>query len=148
MKSNFIVTSSLLILACFLIVGCAATDTGIPEDAALVVVGKVDKEIGWVEADIQAMEMIGTESKNSKGELESYTGVPIKGLLDLAGVKPDATTVAFISEDGSVAEADLAEILACENCILSSRKKGGFRIVAPGFGDDIQVKGVVKIEIK
>jgi hypothetical protein len=46
------------------------------------------------------------------------------------------------------AEVPLADIEACADCIVAFRNQGGFSIVAPGFPDNVQVKGVVEIQVK
>ena len=39
-------------------------------------------------------------------------------------------------------------IEACADCIVSFRNQGGFSIVAPGFPGNVQVKGVIEIQVK
>lgn len=148
MKQCTVMNFFFSIFAVLLFAGCAAQQPEIPEGAALVVIGQVENEIGWLEEDIQSMESIDVESNNSKGETDTYTGVLIKNLLDLAGVKPDATAIVFVADDGSSVETELDEIHNCEHCIVSFRTNGGFSIVAPGLGKELQIKGVVTIELK
>jgi hypothetical protein len=42
----------------------------------------------------------------------------------------------------------LAEIQACTDCIVSFRNNGGFSTVLPGFPNNVQVKGVVEIQVR
>jgi DMSO/TMAO reductase YedYZ molybdopterin-dependent catalytic subunit len=121
---------------------------GIPEDAALKITGNVETEIGWTEEKIRSMDTIEAQSTNKAGETSTYTGVLIDDLLGKAGPKDDATTLAFVADDGYTAEASLAEIQACADCIVSFQNQGGFSIVAPGFAGNVQVKGVVEIQVK
>jgi hypothetical protein len=121
---------------------------GIPEGAALKITGNVSQEIGWLEADVRVMDTIEAQSTNKQGETSTYTGVPISKLLEMAGPAADATTVVFVGDDGYTAEAPLADIEACADCIVSFRNQGGFSIVAPGFEGGVQVKGVVEIQVK
>jgi len=123
----------------------AAAPTG---DAALKVTGLVEKEVGWTEDEVKAMETMTVESTNKDGETKSYTGVSINALLALAGVKADAATVVFVADDGYTAEISLAELQACADCIVSFRDKGGFSTVLPTFSSGLQVKGVVEIQVK
>lgn len=116
--------------------------------AALKVTGKVANEMGWAEADVKAMKTLDVESTNSKGEKATYTGILIGDLLALAKPAADAATVEFVADDGYVAEAPLADVLACENCIVSFRSNGGFSTVLPDFAKNLQVKGVVEIKVK
>ncbi|MBN1260255.1 MAG: molybdopterin-dependent oxidoreductase [Anaerolineae bacterium] len=121
---------------------------GMPADAALKVTGNVDKEMGWAEDDVRAMDTIEAESTNKDGETSTYTGVPIMALLDKAGVKDGATTVAFVADDGYTADVSLDDVKGCADCIVSFRNQGGFSIVMPGFPGNVQVKGVVEIQVK
>jgi hypothetical protein len=87
-------------------------------------------------------------STNSKGETETYTGVSLNTLLEMAGPASDATTVTFVADDGYTAEMALVDLQACADCIASFRNQGGFSIVAPGFPGSVQVKGVVEIQVQ
>jgi hypothetical protein len=69
-------------------------------------------------------------------------------LLSKADPADDATTVFFVADDGYSADAPLAEIEACADCIVSFRNQGGFSIVAPGFSGKVQVKGVIEIQVE
>ncbi len=121
---------------------------GIPEGAALKITGKVGQEIGWLEADVLAMETMEAQSTNKSGETETYTGVSMSKLLEMAAPAADATTLVFVADDGYTAEVPLADVLACADCIVSFRSKGGFSTVLPGFAGSVQVKGVVEIQVK
>jgi hypothetical protein len=121
---------------------------GIPEDAALKITGMVENEVGWTEEEVRAMPTMDAQSTNKQGETQTYTGVPFTALLALAVPQADATTVAFVAADGYTAEVSLAELLACEDCIVSFRNQGGFSTVLPGFPGSAQVKGVVEIQLK
>ncbi len=125
-----------------------AQAAGVPDDAALKVTGNVQTEVGWTEEKIRSMDTIEAESTNKQDETSTYTGVRISDLLSKADPADDATTVVFVADDGYSAEAALAEIEACADCIVSFRNQGGFSIVAPGFPNNVQVKGVVEIQVK
>jgi hypothetical protein len=114
---------------------------------ALKVTGNVGKEMAWTEEQVRAMDTIEAERENKEGELSTYTGVPIKALLDEAGVPDDATMVTYVPEDENTAEVDLSALEACADCIVSFRNQGGFSIVMPGFSGKLQVKGVVEIQV-
>jgi hypothetical protein len=128
--------------------GAEAPTGGIPEGAALKITGNVGQEIGWLEEDVRAMETMEAQSTNKAGETSTYTGVLIGDLLGKAKPNADATTLVFVADDGYTAEAPLADIHACADCIVSFRNQGGFSIVAPGFASSVQVKGVVEIQVK
>jgi DMSO/TMAO reductase YedYZ molybdopterin-dependent catalytic subunit len=121
---------------------------GIPADAALKVTGAVDTEIGWTEDQLRSMDTMEAESTNKAGETSTYIGVALNDLLGKAGVGGDASTVVFVADDGYMAEVALAEVQACADCIVSFRNQGGFSTVLPGFPGNVQVKGVVEIQVK
>jgi hypothetical protein len=121
---------------------------GVPEDAALKITGNVTNEVGWTEEDVRAMDTIEAQSTNKKGETETYTGVPINALLELAGVGADATTLTYVADDDYTADVALSDVQACEDCIVSFRNQGGFSTVMPDFPGSLQVKGVVEIQVK
>jgi hypothetical protein len=149
MNKNFIITLLCVFSLVFLLMACGASEPDIPEDAALVIVGNVEKEIGWLEETIRAMDTIDVESTNSSGDSELYTGVSIRTLMENAVVNPEATSIIFISDDGkSSGEIPVSDVITCENCIVSFRTKGGFSIVAPDLGKDAQIKGVIRIDVK
>jgi hypothetical protein len=140
---------SILVVLSVLLAACGGgAKGGIPENAALKVTGNVEKEVGWTEEQIKAMDTMDVESTNKKGETSTYTGVSIKALLDKAGVKADATTVVFVADDDYTAEAALSDVQGCSDCIVSFRDQGGFSIVMPNFPSNLQVKGVVEIQVK
>jgi len=146
-----IVLGALLIVS---LIGCNKPATeqpaaaGIPADAALKITGKVENEVGWTEEQVRAMDTIEAESTNKAGETSTYTGVPITTLLDLAGLQGDAATLTFVGDDGYTADAELSEVQACTDCIVSFRNQGGFSTVLPGFSGSLQVKGVIEIQVK
>lgn len=121
---------------------------GIPADAALKITGLVDNEIGWTEEQVRAMETIESQSTNKQGEVSTYTGVSLQSLLALAGVQDGATTLVMVADDGYSAEVPLADLESCPDCIVSFRSQGGFSTVLPGFPGNVQVKGVVELQVK
>jgi tungstate transport system substrate-binding protein len=117
-------------------------------DVALKITGNVGQEMSWTEEEVRAMETMEAQSTNSQGDTETYTGVSINKLLEMAGPAADATTVVFVAADGITAEVTLDELQACADCIVSFRTRGGFSIVMPGFPGGVQVKGVIEIQVK
>lgn len=115
---------------------------------ALKVTGDVANQQAWTEDEVKAMNVIEVESINSQGEASTYTGVPLNDLLALAQPNADATMVVFLADDGSTAEISLDELSGCNDCIASFRNKGGFSTVLPGYPGNMQVKGVIEIQVK
>ncbi len=119
-----------------------------PGDTALKVSGKVAQAMAWTEAEVKAMQTIDVEAENSKGEKETYTGVPFTALLTLAAPQSDATTLLLMADDGYTVEIPLADVQACANCIVSFRSEGGFTSRMPGFPKNTTVKGLIEIQVK
>ncbi len=113
-----------------------------------VITGLVKNPMGWTEDEIRAMDTTDVVGKNKDDQDETYKGVLVTTLLKMAEPLPEAKTFVLVADDGFTAELDLAEVLACPDCILSFRNNGGFSAVFPGFPKKAQTKGVVKIEIK
>jgi hypothetical protein len=126
----------------------APTEAAPAATVALKITGKVTTEMAWTEEEIKAMSTIEVESTNKQGNKEKYTGVLLADLLKLAGPLPEATKVIFVADDGYTAEIALADLMACTDCILSFRSKGGFSTVLPGQPGSLQVKGVVEIKVQ
>jgi hypothetical protein len=149
--SKKVLLLGILVLLFGALIGCGgAAETGgvAGGEVALKITGNVEKEMGWTEEEVRAMDTIEAESTNKEGEVSTYTGVPINALLELAGLKEGATTLVYVAEDEYTAEAALADVQGCTDCIVSFRNQGGFSIVMPGFPGNLQVKGVVEIQVK
>ncbi len=114
----------------------------------LVVFGEVKTPMGWAEDEVRAMDTTDAVGTNSSGDSETYTGVLIATLLNMAEPKTQATTLVLVADDGYSVEVPLADVLACEDCILSFRTNGGFSSVLPGFAKNTNVKGVVQLQVK
>ena len=113
-----------------------------------IITGMVKNPMGWTEDEIRAMDTTDAVSTNKDGAEETYTGVLIVTLLNMAEPKNDATTLVLIADDGYSVEVPLADVLACADCILSFRTNGGFSSVLPGFAKNTNVKGIVEIQVK
>lgn len=144
--------SLVLLVLVGLLVGCGQAGGGggsAPSaDSAFKVTGMVDTEMGWTEDEMKAMDTMEAESTNKDGETSTYTGVGINTILDEAGVQDGASTVSFIADDGYSADVALDEVRGCSDCIISFRDQGGFSVVMPGFPGNVQVKGVIEMQVK
>jgi hypothetical protein len=145
-----LIIAVVLLLVLGLLVACGGSQPagGIPDNAALKITGQVAKESGWTEESLKAMDTMQAEATNKKGETETYTGVSLNKLLEIVEVKPGASTLKFIADDGFTSEVPLADAQACQDCIVSFRSQGGFSMVMPGFDGKAQVKGVVEIQVQ
>ena len=117
-------------------------------EGALIITGLVKTPMGWTEEEVRAMDTTDAVGTNSDGAEETYTGVLLATLLNMAEPMSDATTIVLIADDGYSVEVPLADVMACETCILSFRTNGGFSSVFPGFAKNTSVKGVVQVQVK
>ncbi len=115
---------------------------------ALRVTGNVNTEIGWSMDELQAMGMVEAQYTNREGQVETASGVPIIALLELAGLPDGATTVTLVADDGYTAELPLADVQGCANCIVAFRTDGTLKTVLPDFPGNVQVKGVIEIQVQ
>lgn len=69
-------------------------------------------------------------------------------LLEQAEPKASAAILTMIAGDGYSVELPLAEVQACNDCLLAINKQGQLKAVMPGMESNFWVKDVVKIEIQ
>lgn len=117
-------------------------------EASLELIGLVDTEQSWTEGELKAMQTMDVQATNKDGQVEEYTGVLLKSLLDIALPNITAATLVFVAEDGYSAEMPFVDAVECETCIVAFEDDGGFRMVMPDFSTKLQVKDVVEIQVK
>mgnify|MGYP006290382063 CR=1 FL=1 len=145
-KITLLLTVALLTV---LLVGCGGAEPEEPEaggEVALELTGNVENEMAWTEAELQAMDTMTVEVENRDGEMEEYTGVSMNALLEEAGVGSDASTINLVASDGYSADVPLAEVQACDDCIVAF--DDGLRSILPGFPGNKQVKGLIEIQVE
>lgn len=121
---------------------------GIPADAAVKVTGKVAQEMGWTEAQLKEMATVEAEVTNRAGETETFVGVPIKALVAEAKAQEGASLVVLIASDGYTAELPLADLNACDTCVVAAQDGGGFRSAMPGMPGRMGVKDLIEIQVQ
>ncbi len=129
-------------------VGSPAEESEPAGEVAFRITGMVKNEQAWTEDEIRSMETMDADYTNNSGEMETYNGVSLYALLELAEIKTKATTLVFVADDGYSAELPVADAQTCTDCIVAFRKNGGFSMVMPGFPSNLRVKGVIEIQIQ
>lgn len=118
-------------------------------EGSLVITGLVDQPLGFMEADLRALEVLQITAEHPKSGVADYEGISLNVLLDMAGVKEEATTLVIAAADGYSAEASLDEVRACENCLVGfTNTAEKLKMVMPGLGSSAWVKDVVSLEVK
>jgi len=112
----------------------------------LNVTGAVEHPSAWSEADLRALGSSEVDFTDKDGETTTHVGVSFAELLAEVGVAADATTLVLGASDGYQAQAPLADVLACADCIVGFQEAGGFRVVMPGFPGNVQVRDLIEIQ--
>lgn len=122
----------------------------VPADqATFTLTGLVDQELSLNEAALRNMEVLSITAEHPKKGPQDYEGISLNALLDLAGVQDGAQTLLVTAADGFTTEIDLADTLACENCLLAfTETPESFNLVLPGMESNFWAKDVVSIEAK
>ncbi len=115
----------------------------------LVVIGAVEKPLGLGEADLRGMEVVKITAEHPKSGVAEYEGVRLSDLLALAVPAASATKIVFTAADGYSAEATLADVLGCADCMVAfTDTPGKLKLAMPGLSSGLWVKEVSQIELK
>lgn len=122
---------------------------GVPANAALKITGLVAQSVGWTAEQLGSMDKVKVEYTSSKGEKQTYEGIPLQQLLVVqAGIKDTAATIELVASDGFTAQVPWTDLKACSDCIVVVQTGGDLRSVMPGFPGNAQVKSLVEIRVK
>jgi tungstate transport system substrate-binding protein len=115
----------------------------------VVISGAVEKPLGLNEADLRGMEVVKITAEHPKKGKEDYEGVRLGALLALAKPTANAKKIVFSAADGFSAEADLAAIQGCADCMVAfTNTPGKLKMVMPALPSNLWVKDVNKIELQ
>jgi hypothetical protein len=128
-----------------------ATEPPAPEapagDAALTISGMVEQAQALSLEALQAIEVVEITAEHPKKGDQTYEGVRLNALLDLAGVQAGAAGLVVTASDGYASEVALADVQACADCLVAF-DDDILRMVMPGMESSAWVKDVVQIEVK
>jgi len=115
----------------------------------LVVIGAVEKPLGLEEADLRGMEVVKITAEHPKSGTAEYEGVRLSALLALAQPAASATKLVFTAADGFSAEAELAAVNGCADCMVAfTNTPGKLKLVMPDLPSSLWVKDVISIELR
>jgi hypothetical protein len=120
----------------------------LPEGVALMVYGKVMNKLTLGMENLQAMNVVDLEAEHPKKGMQSYQGIRLNDLLNLAGADPSAATLVITASDGYAAEANLSDIRNCTDCLLAFAEDGTLSMVMPSLESNFWVKQVNFLEVK
>jgi hypothetical protein len=116
---------------------------------SLSISGLVANPLSLSEGALRAMSPVTISAEQPKKGTQSFTGVRLNTLLDVAQVQAAATKLVLTAGDGYSAEIDLATVRACADCMIAfTDTPGSFFAVMPGQQGNLWVKDVIKIEVK
>jgi hypothetical protein len=98
-------------------------------------------------SSITPMQVVKITAEHPKQGMQTYTGVRLITLFDMAKVKESATKFVMTSSDGFTSEVTIADLKKCVDCLLASGD-GKLNAVMPGMQSNFWAKDVVKIEVK
>lgn len=116
-----------------------AADESAMEEPALLV-----GETEFTMSQLEAMNTLEVEYKDKDDTVTPYVGVPVLDLIAEAGLAGD--TAVFTASDGYEAEFPLADLKSCLDCVVAF-DGDELRMVLPGFASNVQVKGLVEIQV-
>jgi len=130
----------------------APTMAAVPAAAvagSLTISGLVANPMSLSESALRAMSPVTISAEQPKKGMQSFTGVRLNTLLDVAQVQAAAAKLVLTASDGYSAEIDLDTLHSCADCMMAfTDTPGSFFAVMPGQQGNMWVKDVIKIEVK
>jgi hypothetical protein len=97
--------------------------------------------------DLLKLEIVNTSVEHPKKGAMDVTGVKFAEILALVNLKAEAKIATFIAGDGWSVDFWLADLQACENCLVGWDEEM-LRTYMPGFDSNFWAKDLVSIEFK
>ncbi len=114
----------------------------------LHIMGAVGEEVSLTAEDLEELGLVQAVAEHPKKGPMDYEGVPLSAVLALAAPEADASTALLISGDGYTEEVDAADLIACEECLVTLEEDGLFNLVMPGFESSAWSKDVRLIRFR
>ncbi|MBN1668347.1 MAG: molybdopterin-dependent oxidoreductase [Anaerolineales bacterium] len=126
----------------------AAAALVLPEGAALLVTGQVMNRLVLGLENLQAMNVVDLQAEHPKRGLETYQGIRLNDLLNLAGAQAQATVLTVTASDGYSTELELVAVRDCADCLLAFAEDGTLSLVMPGMESNYWAKQVAFLEVR
>lgn len=117
-----------------------------PKEPVLTVSGLVEKT--YTLKELQALPQVSTDYTDKDGETTTYNGMAFSALFSDLKLPSDPTAVKMIAVDDYEGEVTYEEIAACDKCIIAINEDGSLRSVLPDFSGKVNIKDLVKIDLK
>ncbi|MBI9044723.1 MAG: hypothetical protein JEZ06_09570 [Anaerolineaceae bacterium] len=123
-------------------------DLVLPEGAVLLIHGQVTNQLALGLENMEAMNVKDLETEHPKNGMQTYQGVLLNDLLNLAGADANATILVITASDGYASEADLSEVRNCEECLVAFGEDGSLNMVMTGMESIFWAKDIQYLEVK
>lgn len=120
----------------------------LPEGAALMVYGDVLNKLTLTLDNLESMNPVEIEAEHPKKGMQTYRGIYLNDLLNLAGAGAEATTLVMTSSDGYTTEVSLSDVRACSDCLIAFEEDGTLSMVMVGMQSNLWAKMVNFLEVK
>lgn len=120
----------------------------LPEGAALIIYGDVLNKLTLKLENLESMNPVEMEAEHPKKGLQTYRGLLLNDLLNLAGPGEAATTLVVKSSDGYTTEFNLSDVQNCPDCLLAIDEDGSLNLVMVGMESNFWAKMVNFLEVK
>ena len=124
----------------------AAATTAAAGETVLTISGAGGGQTAFTMADLEAFGVETLTLDHPKDGPRDFTGVRLTAVLNAADVDTGAATLTFIAADGYESDIALADVLACDDCLLAF-DDGTLRAAMSGMDSKAWVKEVVEIAI-
>lgn len=149
MKKSYIFVVLFAVLA--LLSACTNAATEEVEEVVEVEESEVEAallvgEKSYSQSDLEAFETMDVDYTGKDGETTTYTGVLISTILEDAGLS-EGENLVLVAADGFEGTAAMADVLACENCIIAF-DGDALRSVMPDMGGKANVKDLIELGVE
>lgn len=120
----------------------------LPEGAAVMIFGDVLNKLTLKLENLENMNPVEIQAEHPKKGMQTYQGIRLNDLLNLAGPGGGATTLVVTASDGYAVEVSLSEVLACSDCLIAIEEDGTLSMVMVGMKSSAWTKMVNFIEVK
>jgi DMSO/TMAO reductase YedYZ molybdopterin-dependent catalytic subunit len=120
----------------------------LPEGAALMIFGNVLNKLTLKLENLESMNPVEIEAEHPKKGLQTYRGIRLNDLLNLAGPDDAATTLVMTSSDGYTTEVSLSDVQDCPDCLIAFEEDGTLSMAMVGMESNFWAKMVNFLEVK
>ncbi len=115
---------------------------------SLTIAGLVNQELILKDADLRMLEIVNITAEGKDGP-QDFQGVLLNPILDMAGIKNEATKLVFTASDGYSAVINLSDLRNSPQALLAFMETPGeYMVVLPDQPTSSWVKNIIKIDVE